>query len=383
MSLVRHLLLATCMGLAGCAGQPPAPSVAQLPWHDEAFGYAPTLVSIHSDDLFALDPEFRKLLDNSSIRQARPDRRLDRLVDLLYGPKQQRFAYGAGHSTVPTETWRRRQGDCISLTVLTYAAARALDLPAQIQEVDVPATYDRRGNLDVLNGHVNVLFPHVRGAPDDDVSIRRDVVMDFEPEFGSLRRGRFLTETAVLARFYNNLAVEHMANGHRALAYAHFKASIAADPLFAASYGNLAALYRQSAMDADAERLLRIAVGLAEPPDVALQALHQLLVEQGRATEATQIAAQLESSRKRDPYYWIELGIRAINKADFAQAVDALEHAQQMTTGFAEVHRYLALAYWRAGNVARAHEQLAMLESADGHDGGIPVLRQKFKSHAN
>jgi transglutaminase-like putative cysteine protease len=72
------------------------------------------------------------------------------------------FAYAGGHSTVAADTWRLRRGDCLSLSVMSVALARALAVPAQVQEVRVPASFDRRGGVDFLNAHVNVLVRNDR-----------------------------------------------------------------------------------------------------------------------------------------------------------------------------------------------------------------------------
>jgi len=129
----------------------------------------------------------------------------------------------------------------------------------------VPVTFDRRGQLDVVNQHVNVLFR--RAHRDLRDSQAQDVVVDFDPGFASRRPGRLLSEDAVLARYYNNVATEHLAQRRYGPAYAHFKAAIMADPAYSASYGNLAVLYLQAGLPAEAEQLLRHAMTLGDPAD--------------------------------------------------------------------------------------------------------------------
>ena len=376
--MVRTLLAISVvlLGLAGCASGPIAPAVAQLPWHDKAFGHDASLVTVGRDDLFRLDPGLAPLLQAPDVLAMTPPHRLKHLLALVFGPDRQRFGYRAGHSTTAAQTWQLQRGDCLSLTVLAYSAGRAMGLDAQMQEVRVPVSFDRRGQLDVVNQHVNVLFR--RAHRDLRDSEARDVVVDFEPEFASRKPGQALSEDAMLARYYNNVATEHLAQGHRAAAYAHFKAAIQADPSYFASYGNLAVLYRGAGLDADAEQLLRHAVALGNPADVPLHTLHQLLTEQGRTAEAERVARALAAGRERDPYHWIGMGVRHLEDGEIRQAIDALEHARAMVTGFDEVHRYLALAYWRAGDAGKAREQIALLASS-GDKVGLAKLRQKMQ----
>ncbi|MEO7392009.1 MAG: hypothetical protein ABIU58_07525 [Ramlibacter sp.] len=373
------LWIAVCvMSLTGCASAPVAPSTADVPWQDQAFDYRPDRVDVTRQDLFRLDPELQQTIRDADVLRMGPTHRLRFLTTLVFGPDLRRFGYLAGHSTIASETWKRQRGDCLSLTVLTYAVARAMHLEAQMQEVRVPALYDRRGQFDVVNQHVNVLFPRVHRDKLEDATAR-DVVIDFEPEFASAAKGSPLTEWAILARYHNNVATEHFAASRHSLAYAHYKAAIQADPTHAASYGNLAVLYRSAGLVRESEQMLRHAVALADPGDVPLRALYQLLAEQGRDAEAQIYARQLQARREVDPYYWIGLGAQHLQAGENRRAISALEHARTMATGFPEVHRYLALAYWRAGEAGRANEELTALASLDAGPGASK-LRKKFKA---
>jgi len=376
--MLRYALsIALCaLGLAGCANAPVAPTAAQPPWRDQAFDYDASLVTVDRAELFRLDPELLARLDTPEVRQLSTPARYKHVMALIFGPDRQRFGYVAGQSTTAAQTWRNQRGDCLSLTVLTYSAARAIGMAVQMQEVQAPALFDRRGRLDMVNQHVNVVFH--RAYRDLRDAEPRDVVVDFEPDYASRRPGRPLTENAVLARYYNNIATQHLAGGRRAQAYAHFKAAIEADPGYAASYGNLAVLYRDAGMSEGAELLLRHAISLDQASDVPLHALHQLLTEQGRTAEARRYAKALEAGRERDPYHWIGLGLRHLDDGHVRRAIGALEHARDLATGFDEIHRYLAVAYARAGEVGKARDELALLASLTGDERMVSKLKRKI-----
>jgi predicted Zn-dependent protease len=124
--------------------------------------------------------------------------------------------------------------------------------------------------------------------------------------------------------------------------------------------------------------LLRHALALESDSIVALGALHQLLLEQGRAVEAAVYERRLLAQRERDPYYWLGLGLDHLQQSRDAQAVRALERAQALTTGFDEVHRYLAIAYWRTGQMHRARDQLALLGALGRGDAKLAQIRYKL-----
>jgi Tfp pilus assembly protein PilF len=383
MSARALLVGALLLGLAGCATPPPAPAAAQLPWHDEVFGYDAASVEATRSNLFALGPDLQRRLQEHAVQGLSSRQQLNYLLDLLYGAKRERFQYAAGHTMGAAETWQRKRGDCLSLAILTFAAARELRISALMQEVDVPVLYDRRGDLDFVNRHVNVRFSRPQRILDQGWAEPQDVVVDFEPEYNSRKVGRPLDEPGILARYFNNIATEYLAEGRNGAAYTFFKAAILADPGYAASYINLAVLYRGASIDRDAELLLRHAVDLSDRTEVILplNALHSLMAAQGRDVEAQHYARLLESARNNDPYYWIGLGLQQLQARDYSAAVDAFERAQEMVNGFPEVHQYLAVAYWRAGKLRSANEQLALLESL-GDDAAVTGLRSKFKSVA-
>lgn len=368
-------------GLVGCSGVPSVPLPAQLPWHDANFAYDASLVSVTKEDLFRLEPELAQQLRAPELRALSLSRRFEHLLTLLYGREMKPFPYVEGHSTVAAETWRLRRGDCLSLTVLAFAMARAMDMTAQMQEVRVPVQFDRRGGVDFLNLHVNLLFRRSGPMKWAGNSLQSDdMVVDFEPQAGSSREGQALSDNAILSRYYNNVAAEHLARNEDALAYAHFKAAILAEPAYAPSYANLATLYRRAGLQDDAEDLLRRAIVLGGDDTVALLSLHRLLLDQGRTQEASEIARLVQSRRDRDPYYWIGLGLKHLQGGRYRESVHALEEAEKLTHGFKEVHSYLALAYWRVGERARANEQLTLLASLHPDSADVVTLRRKFKT---
>lgn len=362
--------------LAGCASTAP-PSAASLPWLDAEFGYDPALVTVAPKDLFKLDGELEAIVADPQWRGAPTGQRLKRLVAMVFGPDRKSFAYRAGHSTVAAQTWRERSGDCLSLTVLTYSIARTLNMKPVMQEVQTPPVFDRAGEFDMVNQHVNLLVPHVRTDGFAESSTH-DAVLDFDPDFTAIWRGNPLTEDGIVARYYNNVAVENMAKREDARAYAYFKAAIRTDPSYVAPYGNLAVLYRRAGHDAQAEQLLRRAVALEGNPDVALHELHRLLEDQHRTAEAREIANRLQARQSADPYYWMGLGVKSLVDNDPKGAIAKFERAREIAPTFGEIHRYLALAYVRVGDARKAQDELDRAASG-GRADKVALIKRKIE----
>jgi Flp pilus assembly protein TadD len=377
--------LLLCVGaLGGCAT---ANRVSIAPpdgvWQDAAFHYQPELVTETRSALFALDADIVRALRIDNGEGMSTERRLNLLVSRLYGPAGIRLAYVSGHTTSATHTWRNQRGDCLSLTILAYAAARHLGIDAYMQEVSVPLTVDRREGMDFINGHVNVVVRNPATVTFNGKSFGAgSFVIDFEPQAGANRFGKRLTEDAVLARFYNNRAAEYWVQQNHDRAYAYYRAAIVTAPDYAPPYANLAQLYLRRGLSQDAERLLLHAIALDGSSYAPLIALNQLLVAQGRDAEVQRYADLLARRQDEDPYYWLGQGLDALRSERHVAAISALEKAAALTTGFEEVHYHLGLAYWRVGQVDAARKQLAALSAINHRDPGIAVLSKKLQTNA-
>jgi Flp pilus assembly protein TadD len=380
--VIAMALAGASAGLVGCASAPPPPPpapMADVPWRDSAFAFNAASVAVDKQTLFQLDAALLSEMAEAGRVTTSDQERLDLLIATVFGPERRSFPYSAGHSTVAAETWRRKKGDCLSLTVLTYALAKALGLSAAMQDVRVSPVFSRSGSIDLLSGHVNLLIEgHARLHLENHPAQAGDVILDFDPEIGWSRRGTILSENEILARYYNNAGAEYLAKEQASLAYAYFKAAILAAPNYASSYGNLAQLYVRAGFDADAEKLLVEDIALNSDDFFAMRSLTRLMESQGRQQEAAKYSQMLQVRQSRDPYYWIGVGLAGLNEGDPNKAVGAFERAQELTVGFAEVHRYLAIAYWRAGKREQADKQLAILTSSAPSDPGVAMLRKKF-----
>lgn len=378
------VIAVVCIALAGCAATPILPIDARLidlAWRDQAFKLDDTRIPVGKRELFALDPELLFELQSSGMREVSTQRRVDYLMSLLYGPDLKSFSYAGDETNIAADTWRTRRGNCLSLGILAYSMAKALNLDVQLQEVRVPPQFSRQRNVDFVGRHVNVLIRNqARLHLKNGTMASGNVVIDFDPQVGWLRTGIELTEENVLARYYNNIGAEYFAQRNYPAAYAWFKAAVHADNRFAPSYANLASLYKRHGIIAGAETLLLQAINLDAEDDTALRSLHQFLVAQGRNDEARTYAALIERRQEQNPYYWLGQGLEYLRDAQYRQAVNALERAEALSHGFEEVHQYLAIAYWRAGYPSKARQQIAVLTALDPANRADPGFAKLQKA---
>lgn len=376
----RSIAVLSVLALVGCASNRVAGSLSADVWQDQAFQYQPAMVTETRDTVFGLDAALVQSLKAEDRIGFTTERRLDILLSRLYGPSGIRLAYASGHTTGASQTWHEKQGDCLSLTILAYAAAQFLGIDAHMQEVQVPLVMDRRAGFGLINGHVNLV---VRNRA--DVSVGGNIygagsfVIDFEPQGRSVRPGLRLSEAAILARYYNNRATEYLLQKNPNHAYAYYRAALALAPDYPPAFNNLAQLYFQTGHYQSAEKLLRYSMALNEPTYAQLAGMQRVLLAQGRAAEAQHYAGQLVRRQNEDPFYWLGQGIQALQGEQWRDAVSALERAESLTTGFEEVHYHLALAYWRTGKRDAAEKQMATLRNINRQDPGLALLSKKMQ----
>jgi tetratricopeptide (TPR) repeat protein len=371
------------MGLTGCAARRVAVAPPIGIWQDAAFDYRLDRVTETRATLFALEPEALASIASGEQLGFTSEKRLDLLLSQLYGAGGVRLAYNGGHSTGAMQTWRNRRGDCLSMTVLTYAAANALGLTAHMQNVHVPVVLDRHDGIEFVNEHVNVF---IRNESEVNINGRvfrpGGIVIDFEPQVAARNAGDWLSETDILVRYYNNRAAEFLVQKDPSQAYAYYRAAIEADPADAAAFSNLAQLYMAQGQRSGAEQLLRHALNIGGDAYVPLRTLERLLTRQGRSAEAKQYADALSRLQTNDPYYWLGRGLTALREERLVDAIDTLERAALLTNGFEEVHYFLGLAYLRSGQLAQAGQQIVALGAINSESQNLATLSRKLQSTA-
>ncbi|MDI3259358.1 MAG: transglutaminase domain-containing protein [Sinobacteraceae bacterium] len=267
--------------LAGCAAAPSRIEVAPL-FADASF--APPADLLPPEEIFAISPSMREYLAQEISRRVVHDGGPQGLVEALRG--ELRIDYDAAETRTAAQTFEARAGNCLSLVIMTAAFARQLGIPVTYRSVYGYDTWSRVGGFAVLSGHVNLMlgphqpdvlvFEHSKGP--------RSLIVDFVPpeELGR-QYAREIEETTVVAMFYNNRAVETLLDGEVGHAYWWARAAMMADPGFLSAYNTLGLIYRHHGDPAQAERVLRAALGCDKgarwTPAELTEVVNELLAE--------------------------------------------------------------------------------------------------------
>lgn len=385
---MRSIILSVIvLGLSACA-TPQVTEISQSPqlivepkkitWHDEHFQATEAVYIVPKEEVFALSDALKEQLMREEIQALTNISKTRYLLDLVYTKDSAAFAYNYKETTTAKTTWENKRGNCISLTILAYSIGRALKLPIVMQEVEIPAQFDRRGNLDFLSSHVNAMIMQKDFWFEREGENRGYLIVDFEPQTMILHRGRALSDEEILSRFYNNIGAEYLAKQQKNAAYAYFKAAILRAPNNSLAYSNLAELYLQTGLYHQAEEIITHALNINKNDVIVMRNMQKLLQSQNRHTEAAMLTQKIEASNAENPHYWLGLGIQAVKNQEYTSAIKYLEKARKMAIGFADIHRYLAEAYLKTGNMTGAKSEISQLiDLVPDHPKSI-LLRNKF-----
>ena len=367
--LVSWLGVSACL-LLGCASQPPSAARSDL-LHDDWFALGAGIASqvVAPAQVLKLSAHTEEALDRATARKPGATGRVEVLMEAIFGPRQDEFAYVSAQTTPAEQTFQQRSGDCLSLALMTLAVADRLGLDAQLQEVHMTPVWQRQGGVEFVAGHVNVLLRGVRLENAPLAMLLNEVEIDFDPATRRATRG-FVPSMPVsrqrgLAMFYNNNGAEAFAAGQTALAYAHYRQAVQLDPTLDSTWFNLGQLYRAQGQDAAAQEVMRHVLSLNPESYNALLALQQLLGTQGRAPEAALYASRVQALRERDPNQLYRRGTAQLAQGDVRGAIRSLERATHLAIGFEEVHVALRDAYSSIGDFERARTQGALLAELD------------------
>lgn len=268
------------------------------------------------------------------------------------------FTYQDNATLNANITMKSRQGNCMSLVVLTTALAETLGIPVQIQEIDVEPIWDRRGGFYLVNGHVNIEL----SAPQNSQSISvtsSTILVDFLPE-RSIRgyRTRDIDKQRLIAMFYNNIAAEALVDGDYDTAYAFAKQAVELDQNFISGVNTLAVIYRHKGYDVLAEKAYRYALALDETNLVTLYNLSLILGEQDRLDEWAEIHKILELARIANPFYYFDMAQQAYVDKQYQAALTWYKRAVERADYRHEFYFGLSRTYWVMGDERRAMKNM-------------------------
>lgn len=357
--------LALPLLLAACASDGPRVQAAPAElFADAKFG--PPQEPVDPEAVFRLSPAMREYMDKEILPAARGGDIRQALTRSLYDRRGLQLEYEASTTRNAAQAFEAREGNCLSLVIMTGAFAKALGLDVTFQEVSTDAMWSRAGDMYFMSGHVNLQLAH--HLPDrlgtvDRVSL---YTIDFLPsEQSGALRARPIDEKTVLAMYMNNRAAEGMLHGRLDDAYWRVRDALRLDPSFLSAYNTLGVIYLRHHDTALAAAALRFALD-REPENAQVMTNYvQALRALGRNDEARAYETRLARLEPFPPFYFFNRGQAALHAGDYRAARDLFRRELARQPDYHEFHYWLAIADFDLGEVDEARRELKIaLEDA-------------------
>ncbi|MBL4941493.1 MAG: tetratricopeptide repeat protein [Colwellia sp.] len=316
----------------------------------------PTTFEIESEqEIFMLDDEMLEMVEKNLKSNLNIREKSLKLLRQIFSDEKNSLNYSTHANLTARQTYHSHKANCMSLTIMAYALAKAANLNVEFQQIDVPEYWVRNGQYNLLTGHVNLLIkPDV--YHDRKIFFGNDnVEIDFDPYVVKQTfPKRVIAKNTVLAMFYNNKGGQALVDETYNIAYQYFKAALMSDKNFSPAWGNLAILYRLTNHIDIAEKTYRYAIQINPNNLTALTNLAILLRSQKNDLEAEKIESRLLLKRKTNPYYYAVLADEAYYKYDYLQALKYYKKAIKLNKKIHELYFGMAKVYYQMNRLPEA-----------------------------
>ncbi|ROP77029.1 Tfp pilus assembly protein PilF [Stenotrophomonas rhizophila] len=335
---------------------PAAPVTTELPTPAQILEVpAPLLTLLHEQ---VIDPGYSR------------ERRLQRLVDMIFDAQGLHLAYDPDATHTINETWQTRRANCLSFTLLFVTLANLAGIDAHVQEVAQVVSWYQAPGVIYSIGHVNAGI--VLDGRSGTVDLDHNVLYD--------RNGpQKINEQRALAHFYNNRGADRMAAGDTAGARTYFRAALAQAPDFVGSWNNLGVLAARVGDLDQARRDYETALRLQPRHGASLSNASALYRRVGDTRQAQRLAGRLARVQRSDPFAQYMLGARAEQRRDYPDAVKFYRRAVRLYDSAHPFHFALARAYFLAGDPHRASQEMQRARDLAGENGDAVTSRYQAK----
>ena len=367
----NRFLLVLLFALGGCAGQAAReakPAVTERLFHDSLFGVTD---GFSVSEIFAVNEAMRDFLDKEITPRLRRGDKPRALYDAISSKGRFWLEYDSKRTRSAAEAFESRQGNCLSLVLMTSALARSLGLQVHYQKVWVEDVWSRDHDTLILVGHVNIILGDRHWSDPYSRATQSSIVVDFLPldEARGLRSVE-ISEAAIVAMFLNNRAAEELTAGRNDAAYGFARSAIRADPTFLGAMNTLGVIYRRHGNLPEAESVFKALLENAPDNTLVLANLALTLKDQGKTEESGRFLRRLRELEPVPPFHFMDLAYAAMARSEFAAAREHFERELERNPGNPEVHFGLTRVYLELGNLeaARNHLKEAVKHSGTRED---------------
>ena len=257
------------------------------------------------------------------------------------------------YSLTPTrnavDTYRTREGNCLSFVNLFVGVARHVGLNPYYVEVTDLQKWNHRDGMVVSQGHI-VAGMYLDGIlrTFDFLPYRRKAYRDFKP----------IDDLTAAAHYYNNLGAEALLGGDLGRARELLATATRIAPRFDKAINNLGVAESRSGRPEKALEIYRRGLEIKPDDSTLLINMARSLQQLGRQSEASELLAKIEGINTTNPFFFVYQGEVALSRGQMEKALDYMARALRLDSELPEVHLGLVKVYLAMGDTEKARHHL-------------------------
>ncbi len=293
-----------------------------------------------------------------------PEQRLKLMVAFMFDKDGLDLQYKAETTNTVAESYRTREVNCLSFTLMAVALAREAGFKAQGQQINRVMASNLVGDVVMQNMHANAVVT----VRDRNLQVRdgRDFVLDIASgELGArsyVVNDYKIDDQHLLASFYGNHAMELMAQRKMPDARAWMDMALKLNPDDATLWNNVGVLSQRMGDAATAERWFLRAVKKNPRMTSVLYNLIAMYHSRGDSARAEFWQAHADDVLRHDPFYQFSLAERSAQSGSYQAAVRYYMRAISLNGREQLFHFGLARAYVQLGRLRDADRELVIAE---------------------
>jgi tetratricopeptide (TPR) repeat protein len=274
-------------------------------------------------------------------------RRINQVNDFIFDGLQLQYTLTPTRDAV--ETWRTREGNCLSFVNLFVGVARDRGLNPSYVEVTDLQKWNHRDGMVVSQGHI-VAGMYLDGVlrTFDFLPYRRKAYRDFKP----------IDDLTAAAHYYNNLGAEALLAGNLAKARELLTMATRINPRFDKAINNLGVVLARGGEPEKALELYQRGLAIVPEDPTLLTNMARTYQQLGRTEEASALLGRIEGSNTTNPFFFIYQSEVALGRGENDKALEYMVHALRLDSELPEVQLGFVKVYLATGDLEKARFHL-------------------------
>ncbi|NVJ61199.1 MAG: tetratricopeptide repeat protein [Gammaproteobacteria bacterium] len=342
------------------------------------FQNKPSLFTL--DEIFSLSDQQKNQFIKFASQSEREDLSKHRVIADYLNQFTEQFNY-FGKTNIASVAFNEKQGNCLSLAILTSALAKLNSVEVKFQKVYSAPVYQKTNETVIRGDHVRsqLMDPNYTKEPGKITIFEPAITIDYFPDLGGQLAGA-VNHKEFHAMIYSNLAAESYIKSNYNFAYWYAREALIYDEYYAPALNTLALTLIKANAAEEAEKVFLWGSHYGKQPVELLSNYYDRLINQNLLLEAKKINQQLEDIKLPNPFDYIDSAYKYLRQKNYAQAEKMFERAIDIAPYLHQPYSGLALVKFELGYPNKAKRLLEQALEVSNEKASRDRYRTKLKA---